>query len=140
VKTGIIIIDHGSRSSRSNDVLEHVALRFARRYGHRFDIVEPAHMELAEPTLRQAYARCVQRGADEIVVCPFFLSPGKHMSTDIPRLADAAAREFAGTSYRVAPPLGADDLILDLLAKRADEALSPEAPSFGKDVEHDAPI
>ena len=109
MKPAVIIIDHGSRSPRGNEVLEQVARRFARRFAEQFQIVEHAHMELAEPTLRQAYARCVQRGAGDIIVCPLFLSPGKHMTTDIPQMVRDAAREFAGTTCRVANPLGADE-------------------------------
>jgi len=76
-------------------------------------------MELAEPSIATAYARCVQRGAQRVVVCPFFLGPGKHWTGDIPRLTAEAAAAYPTTRYHVSPPLGIDDLILDLLAKRA---------------------
>lgn len=118
MKTGIIIVDHGSRRDESNLLLEQVAARFAQRFGEQYSIVEPAHMELAEPSIATAYAKCVQRGAGRIVVCPFFLGPGKHWTQDIPQLTAAAAMH-AGTVYHVTPPLGLDDLIVDLLEKRA---------------------
>jgi sirohydrochlorin ferrochelatase len=121
--TAIIIVDHGSRSRESNRLLDEVAARFARRFGERFAIVEAAHMELAEPTIAQAYARAVAQGARRIVICPFFLGPGKHIREDIPRLAQEAARAFPDTEYLVAAPLGADDLILELLFKRLTQSL-----------------
>lgn len=116
--TGIIIVDHGSRRAQSNELLEEVATQFRRRFTQMYDIVEPAHMELAEPSIATAYARCVARGATRIVVCPFFLGPGKHWTGDIPRLARHACADHPGTTYHVTMPLGLDDLILDLLAKR----------------------
>ncbi len=116
---GIIIVDHGSRRDESNRMLERVAELFAQRFGRRNPIVEPAHMELAEPSIATAYARCVERGAERVVVCPFFLGPGKHWTQDIPTLTAAAAAAFPHTRYHVAPTLGIDDLILDLLDKRA---------------------
>jgi sirohydrochlorin ferrochelatase len=119
MQTGIIIVDHGSRRDESNQMLEQVAVLFARRFAEKFDIVEPAHMELAEPSIATAYGRCAQRGAGRIVVVPFFLGPGKHWTADIPRLTATAAAKFPQTQYHVAPTLGIDDLILDLLAKRA---------------------
>ena len=76
-------------------------------------------MEIAEPSIATAYGRCAERGARRIVVCPFFLGPGKHWTTDIPRLTAEAARQFPQTRYHVTMPLGIDDLILDLLDKRA---------------------
>ena len=118
MKNGIIIVDHGSRRSESNEMLEEVARLFAQRFAAMYDIVEPAHMELAEPSIGTAYAKCVQRGATRIVVCPFFLGPGKHWTGDIPRITAEAAAQFPNTEHHVTMPLGIDDLILELLAKR----------------------
>lgn len=119
MKHGVIIVDHGSRRTQSNQMLEEVARLFGERFQTAYDIVEPAHMELAEPSIASAYARCVERGATRVVVCPFFLGPGKHWTGDIPRLTAEAAAKHAGTRYHVSMPLGIDDLILDLLYKRA---------------------
>jgi len=118
MKTGIIIVDHGSRRDESNQMLEEVAALFAKRFTERFEIVEPAHMELAEPSIATAYGKCVQRGAWRIVVAPFFLGPGKHWTQDIPSLTAHAAAQHPGTSYHVTPTLGLDELILELLNKR----------------------
>ncbi len=117
-QTGIIIVDHGSRRDESNAMLEEVARLFGERFRQTYDIVEPAHMELAEPSIATAYARCVARGATHVVVCPFFLGPGKHWTSDIPRLTASAAAQFTDTEYHVTMPLGIDELILELLAKR----------------------
>ena len=95
-----------------------MAAQFSKRFAEQYDIVEPAHMEIAEPSIATAYAACVKRGATRIVVCPFFLGPGKHWTGDIPRLTRDAAADHPGTVYHVTMPLGLDDLILDLLAKR----------------------
>jgi sirohydrochlorin ferrochelatase len=118
MKTGIIIVDHGSRRDESNRMLERVAGAFAERFSQRYGIVEPAHMELAEPSIATAYARCVERGATRVVVCPFFLGPGKHWTQDIPSLTAAAAAKFPQTKYHVTQTLGLDDLMLELLDKR----------------------
>ena len=115
---GIIIVDHGSRRDESNRMLEEVSTLFAKRFAERFEIVEPAHMELAEPSIGSAYAKCAERGATRIVVCPFFLGPGKHWTADIPRITAEAAQKFPSTEYHITMPLGIDDLILELLAKR----------------------
>lgn len=118
--TGIVIVDHGSTLQRSNAMLEQLAELFARRFAERYPIVEPAHMELAEPSIATAYARCVQRGAQRVVVCPFFLGPGKHWTHDLPRLTAQVGAKFPETVHHVAPTLGIDDLIMDLMAKRID--------------------
>lgn len=120
-KLGIIIIDHGSRRQESNLLLEEVARHFQQATGAA--IVEPAHMELAEPTLDQAFDRCVAAGAQKVVVQPYFLGPGRHWEQDIPALAAAAAARHPGIAYRVAAPLGLHPLMLQLIAERVAECL-----------------
>lgn len=122
--TGIVIVDHGSRRVESNEMLERIAELFAQRFADKYAIVEPAHMELAEPTIATAYSRCVQRGATLVVVCPFFLGPGKHWTEDIPRLTADAAAAHPGTTYHITHPLGIDDLMLELIEKRIAFCLS----------------
>lgn len=126
MQTAIIIVDHGSRVAESNQLLEQVADAFGRRFARRHPIVEPAHMELAEPSIATAFNRCVSRGGRRIIVCPFFLGPGKHWTGDIPRLVAAACARHPGTRYHVTPPLGLDDLILDLLNKRVEGCVSSD--------------
>lgn len=117
----IIIVDHGSRLAESNRLLADVTSAFAKRFAERFAIVEPAHMEIAQPSIAAAYARCVERGATHIIVCPYFLGPGKHWTQDIPRLTAEAQKRYPQTTYHVTDSLGLDDLMLDLIAKRVSE-------------------
>lgn len=86
-------------------------------------IVEPAHMELSEPSIAQAFARCVARGARKIVVHPYFLSPGRHSTSDIPTLAAEAAVAHPGVSYVVSEPLGLDPRMAEIMHRRILEAL-----------------
>ena len=74
----ILLIDHGSRRAQANALLEEVAAQVRKRVGAE-TIVEPAHMELAEPSIEQGFARCVERGASMVVVHPFMLAPGRHV-------------------------------------------------------------
>ncbi len=122
----IIIVDHGSRRAESNAMLVEVASLFAARFAGQYKIVEPAHMELAEPSIATAYDRCVAGGATRIILCPFFLGPGKHWTSDIPRLTADAAAKHPSTHYHVTQPLGIDDLILDLIQKRIVSCLEHE--------------
>ena len=84
-------------------------------------IVEPAHMELAEPSIRRAYTRCVAAGARRVVVHPFFLFPGRHWHDDIPRLTAEAAAEHPGVPYLVAAPLGVHSLMVQLMQFRIEQ-------------------
>lgn len=48
-------------------------------------LVEVAHMELAEPTIEQAVARCAAAGASRVIVAPYFLSRGRHVQVGVAR-------------------------------------------------------
>ena len=120
--TGIIIVDHGSRKKEANDMLTDVALAY--RHYAKAPIVEPAHMELAEPSIRAAYQRCVEQGATHIVCHPFFLAPGRHVQEDIPRLLCEAAGDHPGVTYSITAPLGLQEGIVQLIDSAVGEAVS----------------
>ena len=117
-----ILVDHGSRRAESNELLERITAEFQR--ATRIQIVEPAHMELADPSIHAAFGRCVEQGAERIVVFPYFLGPGRHWDEDIPRLAAEASERYGGVPYLVTAPLGLDDLMLQLIAKRIEACLA----------------
>ena len=118
---GVIIVDHGSRREESNRMLADVVQMF--REATQLDIVEAAHMELAEPSLATALGRCVARGATLIVVYPHFLLPGRHWHSDIPRLTAEAARQHGNIRHLVAAPLALHPLLAEIIAQRLEQCL-----------------
>lgn len=126
---GVVIVDHGSRRKESNEQLETFAEAYARATGR--DIVEAAHMELASPSIADAFGRCVERGANLVVVAPFFLSPGRHWQEDIPRLAAEAAEAHPGVRHLVSAPIGLHPLMAEVIDSRMRHCL---ARSRGEDV------
>jgi sirohydrochlorin ferrochelatase len=121
---GLVIVDHGSKREAANAMLFDAAALFKNVSGAA--IVEPAHMELAEPTIEQAFDRCVLQGATLVIVHPYFLSPGRHSTTDIPHLTAAAAARHPGIRYAVTDPLGLDEKIAQVMLQRIEAALHRE--------------
>ncbi len=115
-RIGVIVVDHGSRRAESNQMLLDVVQMFQQRSG--YSIVEPAHMELAEPSISAAFDRCVARGAEMVVLHPYFLLPGKHWSEDIPALAGQAAEKHPGIPFLVTAPLGLHPLMAEIMQQR----------------------
>lgn len=101
---GIVIVDHGSKKAEANEMLTQFTQMF--KSGGEHQIVEMAHMELAEPSIKQAVHRCVQQGASHIVVAPYFLSRGRHVQNDIPQLAQEAVADLPNVHITVANPIG----------------------------------
>ncbi|MFN2399934.1 MAG: CbiX/SirB N-terminal domain-containing protein [Gemmatimonadaceae bacterium] len=117
---GILIIDHGSVVAAANDMLEGV-VTLVQQMASEDVFVCAAHMELAEPTIAQGFARCVEAGATEVVAFPYMLSPGKHSTRDIPRMVAEAARAFPGVSFRVTDAFGIDEALAAVVLQRAGE-------------------
>lgn len=126
---GVVLVDHGSRRAESNEQLFELVARLQHRSG--LEIVEPAHLELVEPSIATAIRRAVQRGARRIVVCPFFLLPGRHWYEDIPQMAQKAADECGGVEVHVADPLGIDPRMVDVLCERIAESLTSGPSEHG---------
>lgn len=120
-EVGMVIVDHGSRRAESNDLLLKVAEAFQVATG--CTIVEPAHMELAEPSIATAFDRAVSQGARLVVVHPYFLSPGRHWRQDIPHLAAQAAARHPGVEHLVTAPLGLHPLMLQIMQDRIQHCL-----------------
>lgn len=118
----VIVVDHGTRRLEANAGFE----AFVRASSDRlpYPIVEPAHMELAEPSIATAFDRCVAAGATTIVFAPYFLGPGNHWDRDIPALAAASAAGHPGVRWLVAAPLGPDPQLLDLAGARLAHCLA----------------
>lgn len=121
MRRAILLVDHGSPRAEANDVLERIA-RAVEAQGEPGLIVRHAHMELATPSLADAMASCVEAGAQKIVVHPYFLTPGRHAVSDIPRMAREAAARHGGIELRVSAPLGVHDLLATVVLERCADA------------------
>lgn len=118
-KTAVILVDHGSKIQAANRMLEEVASAFAKL--GEYDIIKFAHMELCEPSLAQAIAACADAGADTIIVHPYFLSPGRHSTNDIPRMVAEAARAYPNIRCQVTEPLGLHPVMNQIILDRVRE-------------------
>jgi sirohydrochlorin ferrochelatase len=129
-RSAVLLIDHGSRRDAANELLGEVATLVKKRLGEE-SIVEQAHMELAEPTIAEGFARCVEQGATQVVVHPFMLAPGRHVTEDLPRLVAEAAARHRGVRFSMAAPLGSHAGVIDAVIERCQSALPDAEPSGG---------
>ena len=111
---GIIIVDHGSKVAAANERLERLCEGYAKTRAPKHWVVRPAHMELASPSISEAFDALVEAGCATIVCHPFFLSQGRHVREDVPALLDEAASRH-NVPYSLTPPLGEAPALLDLV-------------------------
>ncbi len=115
MRRAIIIVDHGSKREAANRMLDDVAdlLRTQTE-----DPVYPAHMDLAAPTVQEAFDQAVAEGAEFVFIFPYFLSPGRHSREDIPWMCAEAARNHPGVKWHCSGPIGLDPIMAQLILSR----------------------
>jgi uroporphyrin-III C-methyltransferase len=124
VQRGVLVVGHGSRRPEANEDLREAALRIGERGG--FVLVEPAFLEIESPNIAEGFARLVQRGARDITVHPYFLSPGRHTRGDIPVEVSEAASRHPDINYRITEPLSAHALVIEASVERIFESMDHE--------------
>ncbi len=115
------MVDHGSAVAEANDLLAAVARKIREKCGD-FEMVEHCHMEIASPTMEDAFEKCAKRGVEEVIVHPYFLVPGRHSGFDIPAMAKEAAEKFPGLKHKVTEPLGLHEKIVEVVLERVLDA------------------
>ena len=121
MKTGIAIFAHGSAVESANEAVRMVVRQFETQGG--FELVEPSFLELGKPDLPEAVAKLIGRGAGRVVVVPYFLTLGKHLQRDLPRIVGEIQSLHAGVEIRVTPPMDGHPSLAAILVDRAGEAL-----------------
>jgi sirohydrochlorin cobaltochelatase len=120
-RLGLLVVGHGSRRQQANDLLFSVAEAVAERVPAH--AVEAAFLEIAGPSIGEAYAALVAAGCDRVVVHPYFLYPGAHTVSDIPAALAAAAAAHGEVPWVLTEPLNLDPRIVDVVADRVASAL-----------------
>ncbi len=121
MKTGIAIFAHGSAVESANEAVRVVVRQFETLGG--YELVEPSFLELGKPDLAEAVARLVERGAGRIIVAPYFLTLGKHLQRDLPRIVGEIQSIQTGVEIHVTQPMDGHPSLAAILADRVGEAL-----------------
>jgi len=121
MKTGIILISHGSKLNSGNDGLFKIADML--RAMNRWDVVEAAFLQLAKPGFDEVVRKAVENGANRIVVVPLLLFKGNHVYKDIPEMLENEKSKYPQVEFIYANNIGADERIALIAADRIHEVL-----------------
>ena len=115
----LLLIAHGSRRQQSNDEVRVIADRLRENCADQYPIVEAAFLELAQPSIPDGIKCCADRGAETIIILPYFLNSGTHVVVDIPEIVEQTRGQYPDVNIRIGQHLGASDRMLDLLIASA---------------------
>lgn len=112
----ILYICHGSRVPKACEQ----AISFIQKCMERntAPIQEYCFLELAEPTIEEAYEKCVERGATTIKAIPVLLLTAAHAKEDIPGELVKVQSKFPHVKLQYGRPIGVHGKMVDILIER----------------------
>jgi sirohydrochlorin ferrochelatase len=113
----IVLIVHGSRLQSSNDEAKQLVDKLAEKLEAQYPILEIAFLELTRPSIAEAIESCIQQGANEVCVMPYFLCAGHHVMRDIPNEVKPLQAKYPHILFHMTAHVGSSDLITNLLCE-----------------------
>ena len=130
MKESIVLLGHGSPKKDANK-LDRVAtiLHSLLHRGCAENCVSVGYLQFAEPDIKDAIEASVKRGAQKVILHPFFLSDGLHVTRDIPEMIEEARRRHPDVQFIYTEPLGIHEKLAQIVLERisAADTLAPAA-------------
>lgn len=112
----ILYICHGSRVKTAREQ----AITFITKCMERSlaPINEYCFLELAAPSIEEAFNTCVQKGATKIIAIPVLLLTAAHAKVDIPNELARLSAQFPNINLEYGRPIGVHRKMVDTLIER----------------------
>ncbi|HIJ81568.1 MAG TPA: sirohydrochlorin cobaltochelatase [Desulfuromonadales bacterium] len=121
MKTAILMMAHGSRILEANDAARDVARMVQVMTG--FEIVEVSFREMHDPNIQSGIDACVARGAERILLMPYFLFMGAHVLHDLPEEIEEAKKRYPALVMEMGGHLGAHPKLAEIETERIAESM-----------------
>ena len=115
----LIIVAHGSRKASSNEEVKGLGEQVKGLQSKYYDIIMTAFLEFANPSLEESILFCVDNGVSEIVILPYFLASGNHVTRDIPQLVQKIQVSHPQLNITLKEHLGSSAGMVTLLSDMA---------------------
>lgn len=119
MKQAVLLVGHGSKLSGSNEAIDQVIEALCQI--EPSTLFQAAFLEIQPPSIPEGIELCLNQGAEEVIVIPYFVQAGKHVVQDIPRIISEAKAKYSGKSIHLANYLGFDSRIVSVVQDRIRE-------------------
>jgi sirohydrochlorin ferrochelatase len=113
---GLILIAHGSRNLASNQQTIDLTASLASLVKDKYTQLNHAFLEFADPSIENAVKTQIQAGMTHIVLFPYFLSNGNHVSQDIPLMIGRFQHQYPLIRFTILPAFGLSPDIVELIS------------------------
>jgi precorrin-8X/cobalt-precorrin-8 methylmutase len=129
-KTGIVVLAHGSRGERSEvpAILNRIT-EGLQRYLSAETSITGASLQFNHPNLDEAAEILINQGIRQIIISPYFLFTGRHLTEDIPENIANLKRQHPDVQFSMTANLGLQESFIELMAGNIIKAcpdLSPD--------------
>ncbi len=121
-QTGVVVLGHGSRLRKANALIPEIINGLKRNLG--LSKIYPAYLQLAKPDLGQSLEKLAKAGCRRIIIIPFFLFVGNHVSRDIPEVIEQEKKKYPNICFIYTENLGEDSRIADIVADKIRENIN----------------
>ena len=118
-KTAALLVGHGSRVENANDAMSKVVDLIRER--NEYPIVEKGFLELSPPFIPDGIQKCIEQGAEEILIVPYFLHKGRHIRKDIPTVIKQEAEKYPDVIFRFGNTINFHPAVAEVIADRIKE-------------------
>src|SRR3989338_10081327 len=118
--TAVLILGHGSPVSKANETLREIARGVKAKGG--YEIVQPAFLQFEHPNFAEAVDILAEQGVQKIIVHPYFLYMGAHVTKDIPFEIGTVKKKYQNLEIILASHLGYHEKLVDVAVERIGEA------------------
>jgi sirohydrochlorin ferrochelatase len=119
MKTAVLLMAHGSRIPEANDAVREIAAMVKEMT--EFTIVEVSFREQHLPNIQQGIDACAARGAERILLMPYFLHMGAHVQEDLPEEMAAAKSRHPQIEFAMGRHLGVHRKLAEVVVERITE-------------------
>lgn len=139
-RIGVIVLAHGSRGERGKSEIPEVLTRITNGLSSLLSQdaeIIGASLQFNNPDLEEAVGLLIDRGVKEIIIAPYFLFTGRHLTEHLPQDLDKLRKAYPGTTFMVTDNLGLQDYFIELMSRRITDICPDLLPYTASDI--DAP-
>jgi len=118
----LLLLAHGSPVAEANTPLDRLAERI--QAASDYTRVAVSYLECNPPSIPDAIDKLAAEGLRRIVAVPYFLQLGRHVAEDLPTLIAQAQQRHPHVALTLAPHLGYDRALLEVVVDRVAETLA----------------
>ncbi len=127
----IVLVFHGSPRSEANNVFFLIPI-LARVLNKPCSDIKFSFLQFGKPSLKEVLEETVKENPLRIIVHPFFLTAGQHVSFDIPEIIRNFEKNYPEIKFFYTPPLGIHPKMAEIVKERIEEALGFTAEKIEK--------